>query len=207
MKRKDVNYRFARDNIYGKDNALNNFIESMLVKCNSMFIYKNLPATIPPEVLNKFLFEDGYCIFTEVDGSYYIFTGGLGGIPDVYNRSTECIVANPALKLSRTFKIGEDCILIENDSRRFGLLPILSKYGVMCGDCEISVNMLTNLLRTQIFISAGDNKTKESADVFIRKLVDGDFTCIAENGFLDGVKIHNVASASNYMQQFIELNQ
>ena len=74
----------------------------------------------------------------------------------------------------------------------------------MCNDCEISINMLTNNLRTQYLISAGDNKTKENADIFIKKLIDGDFSCIAENTFLDGV---NVTTNASYIKDFIELNQ
>jgi hypothetical protein len=67
--------------------------------------------------------------------------------------------------------------------------------------------MLTNNLRTQYLISAGDNKTKENADIFIKKLIDGDFSCIAENTFLDGVKVHNVVTNASYIKDFIELNQ
>ena len=207
MKRKDVNYRYARELLYTKDKYLSNFIDDILIKCNQMFHYKNLPHTIPKYILEKMLVENGFCIFTKENGNYYIFDGGLGGIPNEYNEPTECIVSNPFLKLNKTYKINEDCVLIRNDSRKKGLLPIVSKYGVMCGDCEISINMLTNNLRTQYMISAGDNKTKESADLFIKKLIDGDFTCIAENNFLDGVKVHNVQGTANYIQQFIELNQ
>ena len=88
-----------------------------------------------------------------------------------------------------------------------GLIPLLEKYGVLCGDCEVSINMLTNNLRTQFFISASDDKTKTSADMFIKKLIDGELSVIGENQFLDGVKVHNVSSQANYIQQFIELNQ
>jgi hypothetical protein len=207
MKRKDVNYKFARELLYNKDRFLFNFIDDFLIKCNQMFHYDNLPDTVPKRILEKMLVENGYCIFTEENGKFYIFEGGLSGLPDQYNDPTECIVANPFLKLNKTYKINEDCILIQNDCRRKGLLPIVSKYAVMCGDCEISINMLTNILRSQYLISAGDNKTKESADAFIKKLVDGDFSVIAENSFLDGVKIHNIQGQSNYIQQFVELNQ
>ena len=44
-------------------------------------------------------------------------------------------------------------------------------------------------------------------DNFIKRLFDGDFSCIAENTFLDGVKVHGVSGDSKYIQQFIELNQ
>ena len=207
MKRKDVNYKYARELLYTKDKFLDNFIDDMLIKCNQMFHYENLPDTIPKNILEKMLTENGYCIFTQVNGNYYVFNGGLGGMPNVYNEPTECIVSNPYLNINKNYKIGDDCVLIANDSRKKGLLPIISKYAVLCGDCEISINMLTNNLRTQFLISAGDNKTKESADIFIKKLIDGEFSSIAENTFLDGVKVHNVQGTANYIQQFIELNQ
>ena len=118
-----------------------------------------------------------------------------------------CLILTNLVKLNKEYTINEDCILIRNDSRMKGLIPLLSRYAVLCGDCEISLNMLTNVLRSQYLISAGDNKTKESADIFIKKLFEGDFSCIAENTFLDGIKVHNASSNGNYIQQFIELNQ
>ena len=207
MAKKDVEYKIARDYLYNKDRAINQFINNMLIKCNQMFIYNNLPDTIPKRTLENYLMRYGFCIFTKHDDKYYVFNGGLGGELNYNYDYTKCIVTNPALKLNKEYTIDDDCVLIRNDSQTLGLVPLLSKYGVLCGDCEISLNMLTNVLRTQFFISAGDNKTKESADIFIQKLINGEFTAIGENAFLDGVKVHNVSSTANYIQQFIELNQ
>lgn len=207
MKRKDLNYKFAREYLYNKDKYLDNFLDDMLIKVNQMFHYENLPDTIPKRILEKYLTESGYCIFTKYNDKFIILQGSLGGELNEYYEYTKCIVANPYLKLNKEYTINDDCILIRNDSRMKGLIPILSRYGVLCGDCEISLNMLTNVLRSQYLISAGDNKTKESADNFIKRLFDGDFSCIAENTFLDGVKVHGVSGDSKYIQQFIELNQ
>lgn len=207
MKRKDIEYKHARNLIYSKDSALNDFIDNMLIKCNQMFQYKNLPDTIPKRVLERFLLENGYCIFTKENNNFYVFTGGLGGELNEYNEYTRCIVSNPYLKLNKEYTINDDCILIRNDSKMKGLISLLEKYGVLCGDCEVSINMLTNNLRTQFFISASDDKTKQNADLFIKKLIDGELSVIGENQFLDGVKVHNVSSQANYIQQFIELNQ
>ena len=207
MKRKDLNYKFAREYLYNKDKYLDNFIDDMLIKVNQMFHYENLPDTIPKRILEKYLTESGYCIFTKHNDKFVILQGGLGGELNEYYEYTKCIVANPYLKLNKEYTINDDCILIRNDSRMKGLIPILSRYAVLCGDCEISLNMLTNVLRSQYLISAGDNKTKESADNFIKRLFEGDFSCIAENTFLDGVKVHGVSGDSKYIQQFIELNQ
>ena len=53
MKRKDVEYKQARNLIYSKDIALNDFIDNMLIKCNQMFIYKNLPDGITKRVIES----------------------------------------------------------------------------------------------------------------------------------------------------------
>ena len=207
MKRKDVEYNHARNLIYSKDIALNDFIDNMLIKCNQMFVYKNLPDGITKRVIERYLLENGYCIFTKENDKFYVFTGGLGGEQNEYYEYTKCIVSNPYLKLNKEYTINDDCVLIRNDSKMKGLIPLLEKYGVLCGDCELSINMLTNNLRTQFFISANDDKTRQNADLFIKKLVDGELSVIGENQFLDGVKVHNVSSQANCIQQFIELNQ
>ena len=207
MKRKDVEYNHARNLIYSKDIALNDFIDNMLIKCNQMFVYKNLPDGITKRVIERYLLENGYCIFTKENDKFYVFAGGLGGELNEYYDYTKCIVSNPYLKLNKEYTINDDCVLIRNDSKMKGLIPLLEKYGVLCGDCELSINMLTNNLRTQFFISANDDKTRQNADLFIKKLVDGELSVIGENQFLDGVKVHNVSSQANCIQQFIELNQ
>ena len=207
MKRKDIFYKHARENLYTKDMFLNNYIDDMLIKCNQMFHYENLPDTVPKRILEYMLMCEGYCIFTKYNDKYYVLQGGLGGLPNEYYEYTQCIVNNPYLKLDKTFELDKDCVIIRNDSRMRGLLPTLEKYGVLQNDCEISLNMLTNVLRSQFLISASDDKTKQNADVFIQKLVNGEFTCIGENAFLDGIKVHNIQSTNGYIQQFIELNQ
>lgn len=209
-KRKDINYQFARKNLYEKDLYLNNYIDDMLTKCNQMFVYEGLPDTVPKRILEKYLTENGDCIFTKHNDKFVILIGSAGGELNEYYEPTKYIVANPYLKLTKEYTINtenDDCVLMRNDCKSRGLLSLLSKYAVLCNDCEISINMLTNNLRTQYLISAGDNKTKENADIFIKKLIDGDFSCIAENTFLDGVKVHNVVTNASYIKDFIELNQ
>lgn len=210
-KRKDINYKLARENLYNKDLFLNNYIDDMLTKCNQMFVYEGLPDAVPKRILEKYLTENGDCIFTKHNDKFVILIGGAGGELNEYYEPTKYIVANPYLKLTKEYTINSgdanNCVLMRNDCKSRGLIPLLSKYAVLCNDCEISINMLTNNLRTQYLISAGDNKTKENADIFIKKLIDGDFSCIAENTFLDGVQVHNVTTNASYIKDFIELNQ
>ena len=117
MKRKDLNYKFAREYLYNKDRYLDNYIDDMLIKVNQMFHYENLPDTIPKRILEKYLTESGYCIFTKHNDKFVILQGGLGGELNEYYEYTKCIVSNPYLKLNKEYTINEDCILIRNDSR------------------------------------------------------------------------------------------
>ena len=206
MKR-DLNYKTAREYLYCKDKFVRNYVDDMLIKCNQMFHYENLPDSVPKRILEKMLMETGYCIFTKHENKFVVLQGGLGGELNEYYEYTKCIVANPYLNLNKEYIINDDCILMRNDSRMKGLTPILLKYAVLCNDSEISLNMITNVLRAQFFISASDTKTKESADVFLKKLFDGELATIGENAFLDGVKVHTINGTGNYIQQFTELNQ
>lgn len=206
-KRKDVNYQWARKGIYEKDIALDNFIDNMLVKCRQMFVWENLPSTIPQRNLENYLTENGSCIFAQHEGSFYVFVGGAGGEPNVYYEPTIYTVANPALKLSKMYEIDKDCVFMWNDSKRRGLLPILSKYAVLVNDCEISLNMIANVLRAQYIITASDNRTLESANIFIKKLTDGDFSAIGNNAFLDSIKISDVGGTKSVIHDMIELTQ
>lgn len=205
--KKDVNYQFARNTLYNKDIALGNFIDNMLIKCRAMFKWENLPDTIPERILEEYLTENGNCIFAKENGKFYVFTGGAGGELNEYYEPTIYTVSNPFLKLSKMYTIDSDCVLMRNDSKMRGLLPILSKYAVLVNDCEVSLNMLSIVLRAQYIISAGDNRTVESANAFIKKLADGDFSAIGANAFLDGIKISDTSRAHSLIHDMIEMTQ
>lgn len=208
MAKKSITYDLAQKYVKDKDTAINSFIEISLDKTQQIFAYDSLPETIPQEELENILQTKGHCIIAEVDGKLYALSGGFSGENDEYNNPTQYTVSNVALKLSKTFTIGVDCILIKNDYHKSGLLPILQKYGVLLVDSEISLNTASILSRITMLISAPDDKTKASADLFIQKILNGDFSVIGENGFFDGVKLQTASTTnSNYITQLIELIQ
>ena len=208
MAKKSITYDLAQKYVKDKDTAINTFIETSLDKTQQIFKYDSLPETIPQEELENILQTKGHCIIAEVDGKLYALSGGFSGENDEYNNPTQYTVSNVALKLSKTFTIGVDCILIKNDYHKSGMLPILQKYGVLLVDSEISLNTASILSRIIMLISASDDKTKASADLFIQKILNGDFSVIGENGFFDGVKLQTASTSnSNYITQLIELIQ
>lgn len=208
MSKKPITYELAQKLVKDKDTAINTFIETSLDKTQQIFRYENLPDTIPQGELENLLQKHGHCIIIEEKGELYAITGGFSGENDVYNKPRFYTVSNVALGLYRTYEIGVDCVLMKNDFHNMGLLPIIHKYGVLLTDSEISLNLAAILSRITMLISAPDDKTKASADLFVQKIINGDFSVIGENGFFDGVKMQTGSTANtNYITQLIELIQ
>lgn len=197
-----------KDYITDKDLAMRSFIMYQLDRTQSMFTYKNLPDTMPEHQIELMLQKNGNIFVAKHEGELYAFTGGLGGEPDVYYRPTLYTVSNPALNLSKSYTINEDGVLVKNDTMMWGLVPLLSKYGALLVENEISLRTIVIYLRIVALISAGDDKTKASADKFVQDIVAGKLSVVGESPFFDGVKIQSLGqSNTSYIQQFVELEQ
>lgn len=191
-----------------KDTAVTEFMANTLAKTQSMFEYEGLPDSIPQKELERLLQTTGNAFVTSVDGVLYALSGGKGGEPDVYGRATLYIVANPALKLNKTYDIQKDGVLIENDSNGESLLQLIGRYAVLHTDGLISLNTASILTRITMLISASDDKTKQSADEFLLKIQDGEFSIIGENAFFKGVNMQTAPTTNSvYITQLIELIQ
>lgn len=208
MRTKDNIYKLYQQQIRDKDTAVTEFIANTLAKTQSMFEYEGLPDSIPQKELERLLQTTGNAFVTSVDGVLYALSGGKGGEPDVYGRATLYTVANPALKLNKTYDIQKDGVLIENDSNGESLLPLIGRYAVLHTDGLISLNTASILTRITMLISASDDKTKQSADEFLRKIQDGEFSIIGENAFFKGVNMQTAPTTNSvYITQLIELIQ
>lgn len=208
MIKKDNIYKLYQQQIRDKDTAVTEFIANTLAKTQSMFEYAGLPDSIPQKELERLLQTTGNAFVTSVDGVLYALSGGKGGEPDVYGRATLYTVANPALKLNKTYDIQKDGVLIENDSNGESLLPLIGRYAVLHTDGLISLNTASILTRITMLISASDDKTKQSADEFLHKIQDGEFSIIGENAFFKGVNMQTAPTTNSvYITQLIELIQ
>ena len=208
MKKKDNIYKLYQAQIRDKDTAVTEFIANTLAKTQSMFEYEGLPDSIPQKELERLLQTTGNVFVTSVDGVLYALSGGKGGEPDVYGRATLYTVANPALRLSKTYDIQKDGVLIENDTNGESLLPLIGRYAVLYTDGLISLNTASVLTRITMLISASDDRTKQSAEEFLRKIENGEFSIIGENAFFKGVNMQTAPTTNSvYITQLIELIQ
>ena len=194
--------------IKDKELMLNVFMRLMLARTQSMFVYSGLPETIPQEYLERYLQIYGHCIIAEHGNDLYAFNGDLCGLEDVYHNPTQYIVANVALNLTKTYDINQNCILCKNDSYLQGLSLILRKYGTLLIENELTLYTLIKNSRASILISAPDDKTKQSCELFIDKLDRGEMSIIGESQFFDGIKVQSTMQGSaGIVIQFIELQQ
>lgn len=180
----------------------------MYARLQQMFFYKNLPDTIPSEMFEYYLLSGGLCFIMEHEGNLYAFQGGLGGEPDAYYRPTKFTVANPALKMSKVCDIKTDGILCKNDKMWMGLDALVSRYAYLMATNLITLNVVDIMLRCIALLSAPDDKTKKSAEIYLDKLAKGELGVIGDNPFFEGIKLQTLPSSNgSYLTQFIELHQ
>ena len=178
------NYKDKQKNL----RVLNNY---MLAKTLSMFEWENLPETIPYKELEKLLQINGFAFITKFKNDLYAFNGALGGENDAYGNPTKFIISNPHLKFNETLDIKKDGVLIYNDDLAMGLIPLLNRYNTFLVENDINMMMYGYNSRTQKLISASDDKTRASAQLAVKKAIDGDIEVIGESIIFDGVKVHS----------------
>lgn len=177
-----LNSKFDFDKPLPKGDMLNSYILYNLARLQSMFKYDGLPDTIPQKWLEHYLLVNGSCVFIKDGEDLIATTGGMGGLPDRYYIPTQYIVANPYVKpeTRKTYTIGEDCILIRNDTYSQGLMPLLIRYCSQLVENDVTMNVADILARAMITMSATDSQTKESIEKWLCDLRKGKISAIGE---------------------------
>ncbi len=177
-----LNSKFDFDKPLPKGDMLNSYILYNLARLQSMFKYDGLPDTIPQKWLEHYLLVNGSCVFIKDGDDLIATTGGMGGLPDRYYIPTQYIVANPYVKpeTRKTYTIGEDCVLIRNDTYSQGLLPLLTRYCSQLVENDVTMNVADILARAMITMSATDSQTKESIEKWLCDLRKGKISAIGE---------------------------
>ena len=192
----------------------------MLSRLQKMFRYEGLPDTIPRQYLENYLLMNGSCVIAKdishpEDDNLYAFVGAAGGPPDVYYRPTLYMVANPGLKTSNQYYISTtnpdhpcNAVLVRNDTMWQGLYPMMARYASLIAENLLTVRTADVMLRVLALITAPDDSSRLAADQFLKDIEQGHLASIAENRFLDGIRMQNPPSNNgSYLTQFIELHQ
>lgn len=191
-----------------KKKVFENYCKYTFTRTQSMFVYIGLPDTIPVQWLESYLQRNGSCCIAEVEGKLYALLGNAGGELDEYYQPTTYTVANPALKLSKTYKIGEDCVYCRNDYDALGLTPLISRYCGLMTENLITVRISDINMRMMNLLSAPDDNTFQSTKQYLKDLEEGKLGVVGESPFFEGLRLQSKGVGNgDYMIQFIELQQ
>lgn len=219
---------------YVKDKKVSSksYYRYMMTRLQCMFQYKNLPDTIPHEILDRYLFEFGIACITEVEGKLYAFSGNLGGPQDVYYRPTEFIISNPHVKVngelftanvpvyytddeSSSTKNGSGepwstkGVLIRNDLDWIGLHPLIARYAYLEAENILTLRTANVMLRVLAMITAPSDKERSAALEYLKSLEKGELAVIGDTPLVtEGVRLQSPPSNNgSYLTQFIECQQ
>ena len=212
--------RYVKD----KRQSANAYYKYFLARFTRMFEYKNLPDTIPHQIFDRYLFNNGIALITEVKGKLYCFFGNAGGPQDVYYRPCQFIVANPHIigdngeqfsanvtifENDRYPELGQPTgVLMRNDTEWIGLSPILSRYAYLMAENILTLRTADVMLRVTALLTAPSDKERLAALEYLKTIENGNLGVIGESPFFDGVKLQSPPSNNgSYLTQFIEYQQ
>ena len=191
-----------------KSKVFENYCKYTFTRTQSMFTYEGLPESIPVQWLESYLQRNGSCCIAEHEGKLYALLGNAGGELDEYYQPTIYTVANPALKLSKTYKIGVDCVYCRNDYDALGLVPLVSRYCGLMTENLLTVRISDINMRMMNLLSAPDDNTLQSTKQYLKDLEEGKLGVVGETPFFEGLKLQSKGVGNgDYMIQFIELQQ
>ena len=191
-----------------KTKVFENYCKYTFTRTQSMFTYEGLPDTIPVQWLESYLQRNGSCCIAEHEGKLYALLGNAGGELDEYYQPTIYTVTNPALNLSKTYKIGEDCVYCRNDYDAVGLVPLVSRYCGLMTENLLTVRISDINMRMMNLLSAPDDNTLQSTKQYLKDLEEGKLGVVGETPFFEGLKLQSKGVGNgDYMIQFIELQQ
>lgn len=199
-----VNGQFDFSN---KDSITDFLVNKMFMYTINMFDWKGLPPTIPKNVLEFQIQNNGYTGIVKYKDKLFSCWGQAGAILNYNYMPSRFIVANPYLfeNSSRIYKIyytkddyenplysnspyeGE-CVVIQNDILYTGLKDINRFYASQLTENVITKRLVTILSRATNIYLAEDDDDKQDFDDFMEELVKGNFSAVIAQDIIKKLK-------------------
>ena len=214
-----LKYKYDFDKGIDKPLALRAYICYFLDRLQSMFKWSGLPDTIPQKWLESYLLVDGQCAVINTDKGIFATNGGMGAYPDEYYIPTKYIVTNPYLpknaSAGKEYTISgteQNAVLVRNDTYTVGLMPLLLKYCTQMVENDITMSIADIWARASAAFSAADDQTKESAELWLKRLRKGELGVIGEAPFLAGnqnesLRTNPIGTVAGTLTDLIEYHQ
>ena len=171
----------------------------------SMFRYEGLPDNVRPEDLERMLLENGELIFTKWHDEFYIFQFTGTGKQNYLGEWDGYQVNNPYINCNAVFT-DKDAVRVRNTDNSVSLSGLLDMYSELLSESYITLNMSDVNARLSFLISAGDNATKTSAELFLKQVYEGKQGIIGSQPLLDSLSVNPLADHKDF-QSVIQLNK
>lgn len=182
-----------------------------LDKCFDIFEYENLPENLTQRIFEKMLLCNGYGYFIQYQDKFHFLWGSLGGELNENYVPKKIIITNPHLPLNETYNIDTDGVLVNNDTMRIGLLPMINKYALLYSENDVTMKMLSIQMRNIIILTAQDETSKQEAEIYINKIINGKLSIIGDTPIFDNGSVNlknaNGVDISNSLKTCIEYSQ
>ena len=171
----------------------------------SMFRYEGLPDNVRPEDLERMLLENGEVIFTKWNDEFYIFQFTGAGKQNYLGEWDSYQVNNPYVNCNHVFT-DKDAVRVRNTDNSVSLSGMLDMYSELLSESYITLNMSDVNARLSFLISAGDNATKASAELFLKQVYEGKQGIIGSQPLLESLSVNPLAEHRDF-QSVIQLNK
>ena len=189
--------------ITNKTENIDSIIDGILNKTLTMFLYTNLPETLPIEEMEKILQLNGTGFITMIDEKIVILKGSYNYEKvDIYNRPYKINCYLPDKRKYEMFNI-DDGVIVKNDYLERGLLPILKKWGYLINESEITLVIANRFKRMVKTFIANDDPTAESVKSYLKKIDAGETSLIIGNILWDSIKVDGEVN-TNTLHELIE---
>ena len=187
-------------------NKINSYISDYLLNnALSIFKYDGLPDNVKAVDLEKNLLRFGKILFTKWHDEFYIFSYTETGKQNYLGEYTHYQVNNPYINCNEIFS-GDNAVKIKNTDTAEPLVNLMGMYSELLTESYLTLNMADINSRIPFLISARDNATKASAEIFVKQIQDGKQGVIAEQPLFDSLNINPLTDHEN-ISQIVELNK
>ena len=187
-------------------NKINSYISDYLFNnALSIFKYEGLPDNVKAVDLEKNLLRFGKILFTKWHDEFYIFSYTETGKQNYLGEYTHYQVNNPYINCNEIFSC-DNAVKIKNTDTGEPLINLMGMYSELLTESYLTLNMADINSRIPFFISARDNATKASAEIFVKQIQDGKQGVIAEQPLFDSLNINPLTDHEN-IAQIVELNK
>lgn len=219
------NFSVTPDRYFGKkkgrrDRITRFFIDNMILRTSQMFEWggkdwETFSKRIPQRDMELLIQTRGVGGIIYHEDYYYCVVGNVGGKPNWDYMPMQYIVANPYLKLSKSYNIYDadgvkkDVVIIPNDTLYRGVLPILQFHSEVLTEIYLTKRLIMRNDRMPNLLVAPDNNTKLAIDAYIDDINDGEQSSIFTKSFIrDIMSLPTQQSTShNKMTQVLEMEQ